>query len=77
MELLNMQETMSSEKKMEKESSNNTSFMQVFKSMSKLNLVYTVFIFFSYFGYGITCNIWGWFLFCLFEKKSTVLLQQY
>ena len=72
MELLNKQETMSLEKKKEEENgvkNNNTSFMQVFKSMSRLNLVYTVFIFFSYFGYGITVNIWGlFFLSYLFEK---------
>lgn len=63
---------MSLEKKKEEENgvkNNNTSFMQVFKSMSRLNLVYTVFIFFSYFGYGITVNIWGlFFLSYLFEK---------
>lgn len=73
MELLNKQETMSLEKKKEEENgvkNNNTSFMQVFKSMSRLNLVYTVFIFFSYFGYGITVNIWGLFFLVLFVWKN-------
>lgn len=32
-------------------------FKQIFKSLSKLNLFYTVLLYLAYFGYGITVNI--------------------
>lgn len=37
-------------------------FKQIFKSLSRLNLVYTLLLYLAYFGYGITVNIFGKYL---------------